>query len=184
VVALTDAPRNAVEYRVRLLELDGLLDALYTLRSYRLPRNVNPEIRRRDAAGYYQLKQTRVVELPRSAEKPSPAGLRRVLRDLGLEAREVLYVGDNVRKDMALARACGAVGVWAEYGTYVSAEYRDRLAVISAKSVTLKHVPDEVADPGRRAAPRRWPLAVSSFAQVLEVLDGAPRAPRARARRR
>ncbi len=35
VVALTDAPRNAVENRVRLLQLDGLLDALYALRGYR-----------------------------------------------------------------------------------------------------------------------------------------------------
>ncbi len=173
VVALTDAPRNAVEYRVRLLELDGLLDALYTLRSYRLPRNVNPEIRRRDAAGYYNLKQTRVVELPRAAEKPAPAGLRRILRDLGLEPSEVLYVGDNVKKDMALAEACGVLGVWAEYGSYISAEYRDRLAVISAKNVTRRHVSDEVADPGRHAPSRRWPLAISSFTQVLEVLDGA-----------
>ena len=173
VVALTDAPRNAVEYRVRLLELDGLLDALYALRSYRLPRNVNPEIRRRDAAGYYRLKQTKVVELPRAAEKPAPLGLRRVLRDLGLDASEVLYVGDNVKKDMPLAETCGVVGVWAEYGTYISAEYRDRLAVISAKSVTRRHVSDEVADPGLRAPPPRWPLAISSFAQVLEVLDGA-----------
>jgi phosphoglycolate phosphatase len=173
VVALTDAPRNAVEYRVRLLELDGLLDALYALRSYRLPRNVNPEIRRRDEAGYYQLKQTKVIELPRAAEKPAPAGLKRVLRDLGVAPDEVLYVGDNVKKDMALAQACGAVGVWAEYGTYVSAEYRERLAVISAKSVTRRHVSDEVAEPGRQAPPPRWPLAISSFAQVLEVLDGA-----------
>ena len=42
VVALTDAPRNAVENRVRLLGLDGLLDALYALRGYALPANVNP----------------------------------------------------------------------------------------------------------------------------------------------
>jgi phosphoglycolate phosphatase len=80
----------------------------------------------------------------------------------------VLYVGDNLAKDMAVAKACGALGVWAEYGTYVSAEYRERLAIISAQAVTRRHVSDE---PGRR--PARWPLAISSFAQVLEVLDGA-----------
>jgi phosphoglycolate phosphatase len=84
----------------------------------------------------------------------------------------VVYVGDNVKKDMPVARACGAVGVWAEYGTYVSGEYRERLAVISAKSVTLRHVSEET--------PARWPLAISSFVQVLEILDGvrweAPRA--------
>ena len=165
VVALSDAPRNAVELRLRVLQLDGLLDAVYTLRGYVLPRNVHPEIRRRDAAGRYRLEKTRVVELPRMAEKPSPRGLQRVLADLGLPPAEVLYVGDNPRKDMALAARCGVLGVWAEYGTYVSHEYRERLAVISAPEVTRKHVAEEGA--------ARWPLAISSFTQVLEVLDGA-----------
>jgi phosphoglycolate phosphatase len=65
--------------------------------------------------------------------------------------------------------------VWAEYGTYVSAEYRERLAVISAKSVTRRHVAEETA--------ARWPLAISSFTQVLEILDGARwTAPHARTR--
>jgi phosphoglycolate phosphatase len=74
-------------------------------------------------------------------------------------------VGDSVKKDMPVARACGALGVWAEYGTYVSAEYRERLSVISAKAVTRRHVAEETTS--------RWPLAISSFTQVLEVLDGA-----------
>jgi phosphoglycolate phosphatase len=65
---------------------------------------------------------------------------------------------------MPVAQACGVTGVWAEYGTYVSGEYRERLAIISAKSVTRRHVADETAV--------RWPLTVSSFHQVLEVVDG------------
>jgi phosphoglycolate phosphatase len=182
LVALTDAPRNAVELRLKLLELDGLFDAVYALRGYDLPENVDPEIRRRDAAGLYRASRTRVVELPRRAEKPSPAGLRRVLADFDLGGAEVLVVGDNPRKDMPIAAACGAVGVWAEYGTYVSEEYRERLAVISAPSVTRRHVAEEGAP--------RWPLAISSFTQVLDILDGArwsrpsePAAPARAARR-
>lgn len=164
LVALTDAPRNAVEMRMRLLSLDGLFDAVYTLRGYDLPDHVHPEIRRRDAAGHYRAKKTRVVELPRRAEKPSPAGLRRVLADFDLRGAEVVYVGDSPQKDMAVAAACGVLGVWAEYGTYVSEEYRERLAVISAPSVTRRHM----AEPSSA----RWPLAISSFTQVLDVLDG------------
>lgn len=183
LIALTDAPRNAVELRLKMLELDGLFDAVYTLKGYDLPENVDPEIRRRDAAGHYRSAKTQVVELPRSAEKPNPDGLRRVLSDFGLAGSEVVYVGDNPKKDMPLAQACGALGVWAEYGTYVSGEYRERLAVISAQAVTRRHVAEE--------SPARWPLAISSFTQVLEILDGArwarPEkvpAPRRRAARR
>lgn len=164
LVGLTDAPRNAAELRLKWLGLDGHFDALYTLPGYELPKNVDPEIRRRELAGHYR-SRTNARELPREAEKPSPAGLRRVLEDFGLSGPEVVYVGDNVKKDMPVARACGAVGVWAEYGTYISAEYRERLAVISARAVTARHVADEGHD--------RWPLAISSFAQVKDVVLGA-----------
>lgn len=164
VIGLTDAPRNAAELRLKYLKLDGHFDALYTLPGYPLPDNVDPEIRRREEAGHYR-GRTPVIELPHAAEKPSPDGLARVLADFGWAGREVVYVGDNVKKDMPVAEACGALGVWAEYGTYVSAEYRDRLAVISAKSVTRRHVADET--------PQRWPLSISSFTQVLEVVEGA-----------
>jgi phosphoglycolate phosphatase len=164
LVALTDAPRNAAEGRLRTLKLDTLFDAVYTLPAYPLPDHVDPEIRRKEEAGHYRA-GVPVTELPADHEKPSPAGLRRVLADLGLPGAQVLYVGDNVKKDMPAAKACGALGVWAEYGTYVSKEYRDRLQVISAAEVTRRHVAD--------ATPARWPLAISSFTQVLEVLDGA-----------
>jgi phosphoglycolate phosphatase len=180
LVALTDAPRNAAELRLKHLRLDHHFDALYTLPGYPLPEHVHADIRRRQAAGHYR-SRTRVVELPREAEKPSPAGLERALADLGLRGGEVLYVGDNPAKDLPVAQGCGALGVWAEYGTYVSAEYRERLAVISAPVVTRRHVPDAVVE-GR--PPPRWPLAISSFTQVLEVLDGARwSAPRRRGRR-
>jgi FMN phosphatase YigB (HAD superfamily) len=164
VIGLSDAPRNAAELRLKTLKLDGHFDALYTLPGYPMPEHVDPEIRRKELEGHYR-SRTPVVELPAEAEKPSPAGLRRILADFGLSGREVLYVGDNVNKDMPVAKACGAVGVWAEYGTYVSTEYRDRLRVISPGAVTKRHVAEET--------PARWPLAISSFTQVLEILDGA-----------
>jgi phosphoglycolate phosphatase len=164
VIGLTDAPRNAAELRLKWLKLDGHFDALYTLPAYALPDHVDPEIRRREAAGHYRSRAP-VVELPREAEKPSAVGLRRVLEDFRLDPAEVVYVGDNVKKDMPVADACGVLGVWAEYGTYVSHEYRERLAVISASSVTKRHVAEETH--------ARWPLAISSFTQVLEVVDGA-----------
>jgi phosphoglycolate phosphatase len=97
-----------------------------------------------------------------------------------------VYVGDNLVKDMVVAQDCGVLGVWAEYGTYVSNEYRERLQVISAQSVTRRHVSDDVAEGRPQVA--RWPLAISSFSQVLDIVDGArwslPQAARKRPSRR
>jgi phosphoglycolate phosphatase len=167
MVGLTDAPRNAAELRLKWLGIDRYFDALYTLPGYKLPDNVAGEIRRREEAGHYRAK-TRVVELAREQEKPNPGGLRSILEDLGMKGGEVAYVGDNLRKDMPVAEACGALGIWAEYGTYVSAEYRERLSIISARTVTQRHVAEEGG-----GGQTRWPLAISSFAQIPEVLDGA-----------
>ena len=160
VVGLTDAPRNAAELRLKHLKLDGHFDALYTLPGYPLPENVDPEIRRKEEAGLYR-SRTPVIELPHDAEKPSPDRARADPVRLPASRRaEVLYVGDNVKKDMPVAEACGAIGVWAEYGTYVSAEYRERLAVISAKlgDAPPRRRRDGGALAARRSrASRRWP---------------------------
>jgi phosphoglycolate phosphatase-like HAD superfamily hydrolase len=49
--------------------------------------------------------------------KPNPSGLRHVLARCGVEAREAVYLGDNLWKDVAMARRVGVRAVWARYGT-------------------------------------------------------------------
>jgi phosphoglycolate phosphatase len=165
VVALTDAPRNPAERRVLKMKLDGLLTAIYALPAFPFPdTGIDPEIRRREAGGGISLRCP-VHELPREFEKPSPGGLERICRDLGVEPREVALVGDSLTKDMRLAREAGALDCWAEYGTYISAEYLERLAIISAPSATrrhLRHAPDEKSG---------WPtVRLSCFEQLAEVV--------------
>ncbi|HCF56939.1 MAG TPA: HAD family hydrolase, partial [Myxococcales bacterium] len=165
VVALTDAPRNPAERRALRMKLDGLLTALYTLPAFPFPDSgIDPEIRKREEAGGIQL-GCPVYELPRELEKPNPAGLLRICADLGLEPSEVVFVGDSLTKDVRVARETGALDCWAEYGTYVSAEYLERLAIISAPSATrrhLRHAPDD-----RTGRPT---VRLSCFEQVLEVV--------------
>jgi len=50
---------------------------------------------------------TRVVGLPRHAEKPNPTGLRRLMSDMGIKAEEALYIGDSLKKDGAVAADVG-----------------------------------------------------------------------------
>jgi len=55
--------------------------------------------------------------VPREDAKPSPAGLARIIARCGRVPRDVVYVGDNLWKDVAMARALGAAACWARYGT-------------------------------------------------------------------
>lgn len=164
VVALTDAPRNPAERRARKMKLDPLLTALYTLPAFPFPKSgVAPEIRRRAEESPVTL-ACRVVELPRDHEKPDPRGLLRICEDLAVSPAEVLVVGDSRPKDVAVAQAVGALDAWAEYGTYVSVEYRERLAIISAPSATKRHLQH-----GSSAA-KPPTLRLSSFEQVVDAV--------------
>lgn len=166
VVALTDAPRNSAEARVRGLSLDGLLEAVYTLPGYPLPEAVDERIRQRELEGGYRSKIP-VVELPQDHEKPDPRGLLRVVADLGLSLDEVIVVGDNRAKDGGMARAAGARWAWAEYGTYLSLEYRERLDTISARSATRRHLSEN--EPGKPLPDPDFVL--SNFAQVAGIVQ-------------
>ncbi len=166
VVGLTDAPRNSAEARVRAIGLDELLEAVYTLPGYPLPEWVDDRIRQADSEGRYRARIP-LVELPAQHEKPDPRGLERVLADLGLEPREALVVGDNRWKDGGSARAVGCPWAWAEYGTYLSLEYRERLDTISARSATRRHL----AGPEGGGAPADPDFALSNFAQVAGVVQ-------------
>jgi phosphoglycolate phosphatase len=174
VVALTDAPRNPAEQRARRMGFDRLLDGIYTLPGFTFPeadgeKLIAAEILKRDERGEYRA-ACPVVELPRDAEKPSTEGLLRICRDFGVEPHEVLVVGDSLKKDVALARKVGAVDCWAEYGTYVSVEYRERLDIISAASITKRHAASVLeGDSAHKAHAATHRL--SNFQLVLEVLD-------------
>ncbi|MDF1562676.1 MAG: HAD family hydrolase [Deltaproteobacteria bacterium] len=166
IVALTDAPRSPAERRLKQLELDGLVDALYSLEGFAVPDLVDPAVKIREQEGYYRSALGLVVELPRTHEKPSPLGIQRILSDFDLAPEEVLMVGDNLKKDVAAAAAAGVQAAWAEYGTYISPEYRERLDTFSAAAVTAKNVAAETDHETYRPG-----ATLSNFRQVLELLE-------------
>jgi phosphoglycolate phosphatase len=173
VVALTDAPRNPAEQRVKRLGLDQLLTALYTMPGFTFPSGpdgsalVSAEIVQKETKGEYRA-ACPAIELPREHEKPHPAGLERILKTYGLKGSEVLVVGDSVKKDVAVAQALGCHDCWAEYGTYVSLEYRERLDIISSNAITRRHAASVFEGGGQAIKPTH---TLSNYAQLLGVVD-------------
>ena len=166
IIGLTDSPRNSAEARVRALGLDQHLDALYTLPGYPLPEWVDERIRLKDQEGGYRL-DIPVTELTLACEKPSSQGLLQALAAHGLSPAESLVVGDNLAKDGGTARAAGCRFVWAEYGTYIPREYRERLDVLSARTVTRRHL----AGPEDPKFEPDW--SISNFRYVADLATKA-----------
>jgi phosphoglycolate phosphatase len=175
VVGLTDAPRNPAEYRTKRLGFDQFFSALYTLPAFSFPRApdgaelIAPDILRKDERGDYR-PGCPVVELPRDFEKPNAEGLMRVCRDFGVPPEETVVVGDSVRKDIAVAKKVGAIDCWAEYGTYISTEYRERLDIISGRKVAQRHAASLFeGESSHRTANATHRL--SCFSQLLEIVS-------------
>lgn len=174
VVALTDAPRNPVEVRVKHLKIEGFLEAIYCLPGFTFPERedggwkVSRLIAAKEGRGEYRA-ACRVVELPKHYEKPHPEGLLQICREMNVEPQEVLVVGDAVGKDVAVARQVGAIDCWAEYGTYISQEYRERLEIISAPAITRRHAAS-VYDAATRTHAPETSHRLSNFNQLLDVL--------------
>ncbi len=174
VVALTDAPRNPAEQRVKRMKLDEHLTALYTLPGFHFPANaegaklVAPDILQKEERGEYRA-LCPVIELPRDFEKPKPDGFLQICRTYDVEPKHVLFIGDSLKKDVALAKEVGAIDCWAEYGTYVSLEYRERLDIISAAAITRRHA----ASVYEASSPVVPTHALSNFSRILDIIDGA-----------
>lgn len=174
VVALTDAPRNPAELRARQMKLDGLLSALYSLPGFDFPEGEHGEtliskaILQKEERGAYRA-SCKVVELPREYEKPSEQGYLRICSDFGVRPEDTLFVGDSLKKDVAVARKVGAVDAYAEYGTYYSREYRERLDIVSAEAITRRHAASVTE--GEAHTPSSATYHLSNFAQVLRILD-------------
>jgi phosphoglycolate phosphatase len=146
------------------MKLDGCLAGVYTLPAFPFPdTGVAREILEHEKAGGVKL-ACPVVELPKEFEKPDPRGFLKVCGDLGVVPKDVMFVGDSMPKDVSIAQSLGALDVWAEYGTYVSVEYRERLAVISAASATRRHL-QHLASTGARPPSVR----ISGFDQILQI---------------
>lgn len=128
LVALTDAPRYVAMWKLNKLGLLPHFSAVYGLADPRIPtceRNgrvkVDPEILLKHLQQVNFGFKGRIRILPDEYEKPGTRGLKTVLMDYGLDEdpahrQSVLWVGDNLRKDVGLGQRLGVRTAWAKYG--------------------------------------------------------------------
>lgn len=172
VIALTDAPKNPAEQRIKRMGLDQYLTAVYTMPGFTFPAGpdgealVAPDILQKEVKGEYRA-ACPVLELPREYEKPNPKGLQKILSTYGVAPHEVLVVGDSIKKDIGVAKEVGCLDVFAEYGTYVSHEYRERLDIISSNAITRRHAAS-VYEHGQQAL--NASRSISNYGQLLDLL--------------
>ena len=117
IVAYTDSLQYYALTRVKYLELDGIVDYLYSPPDHESSDSVSSfEEIRTQPAERYRPSLTKQMVLPKGATKPSPEVLHDILLEVNGKPSDAIYVGDSLFKDIAMAQDAGVLDVFAAYG--------------------------------------------------------------------
>ena len=116
IVALTDSPASEAVWKIERLGLADYFDGVYGLDTP--PLVPSPAVLEEIITACKKYRGA-IKQMPSEYEKPSTKGLEMVMSDFGLNASEkdrVIYVGDNLKKDIALGKKSGVLTCWSEFG--------------------------------------------------------------------
>ncbi|MBC7530591.1 MAG: HAD family hydrolase, partial [Oligoflexus sp.] len=172
IIALTDAPRYVAMWKLNKLGLLRFFSAVYGLPDPSIPIDeetqevkVDKEILvkhlQKSKFGF----EGRIRILPDDYEKPGTKGLKTVLMDYEMESHlgDVLWVGDNLRKDVGLGKRLGVHTGWASYGTEIRPESKDLLLQFSPMGNVAKNV---ALDPKNSESPQP-DFVLNSFTDII-----------------
>ncbi len=147
VVALTDAPRYVAMWKMNKLNMLSYFDSVYGLADPTPPKTkcgnkllVDTEIAKKHLTGYSFGFKGHFRVLPNHFEKPNPEGFKMILDQYKVkDPKNVVWVGDNLKKDMLLGNKLGVQSFWAKYGVLEDAGLYARLAKFSPEENIAKH---------------------------------------------
>ena len=115
IVGYTESMAFYTGYRLRGLGLDGLIDYLYSPPDHDLPKGQSAEHTPTRSATC-EVQSTIHRHTPKGAIKPNAAILGSIIHELGATPSKVVYVGDSLMKDIAMANQVGVFSALAKYG--------------------------------------------------------------------
>ena len=116
IVAYTESLAFYSKFRIKRLGLDGVIDFLYSAEDHRFPDGIRPEDIRSLPQSEYECESTIHRHTPLGEIKPNPQLLLDIIKDIGAEPDDCIYVGDSLHKDIKMAQDANVHDVLAEYG--------------------------------------------------------------------
>jgi phosphoglycolate phosphatase len=131
IVIYTESLGYYTNFRVRRLELEGLVDYIYSPPDHELPAA-------RSSSGHSSLEFDSELLgaekhrfIPKGVVKPNPEVLLDIISEIGRKPSECIYLGDSEMKDVAMAQDAGVTDVLAGYGAVQHKEEYDLLRKVS-----------------------------------------------------
>jgi HAD superfamily hydrolase (TIGR01549 family) len=157
VVIYTESLGYYTNFRVRRLELDALIDFIYSPPDHEVPLTYRRQSFADQESENSLSDKHRFV--PEGVVKPNPEVLLDIVKEIGRQPSECIYLGDSKMKDIAMAQDAGILDVLAEYGAVQQQEEYELLRQVS-------HWPD--ADVKREQQPQaRTPsYSIAKFEEI------------------
>lgn len=163
IAAFTESKAFYTVYRFKKLGLDGLIDVLYSPRDHEVSDEIL--LSRRYGADRYELAATQHHFTPDGEVKPNPGILKSILKDLSIDTYQAAYVGDNLLKDVYMAKQAGVLDIHAAYG---AAQHRPEYELL--RKVT--HWTPEMVEHERKAIKPgvvEPTIILDSFGRIIEL---------------
>ena len=164
VVALTDSPASEAVWKVERLGLLAYFDGVYGLNNP--PLVPSPAVLEEIVVACKKYRGL-IKHMPTEYEKPSTKGLEMIMHDFGLNASEkerVIYVGDNLKKDIALGKRAGVLTCWSEFGVPADNYSLSKTLALSPAVKIAQNVPN------RNDLRVRPDVTLSKFSDILNHL--------------
>lgn len=131
IVAYTESMAVYSIERLVSLQLDGIIDVVFSPENHDIPTGLSAE-----QLLVYRARESRLVHTvhkhtPKGSLKPDPTVLADIVKQIGATIGDCVYVGDSLFKDIAMAVDLKMDHAWAKYG-----EAQDRDAYNLLKKVT------------------------------------------------
>lgn len=123
VVGFTESNSFFAKYRIKHLNLDGLIDRIYAPKDFELPA----EFTKYYDEGYWEPILTKFALLPERTMKPNPKILNNIISDYGIDKCNVIYIGDKLDRDVFMANQAGVISIYAKYGNSIDKKEYDLL---------------------------------------------------------
>jgi len=112
IVAFTESYVFFTKYRIKHLNLDGLIDFVYSPRGTDLPLSVGKYY----PDDHWEPKLTEFKILPTGTRKPNAEILEQIISDFKADKSKSFYIGDKLDRDIYMAQQAGITSVHAKYG--------------------------------------------------------------------
>ncbi|EUD09295.1 HAD family hydrolase [Providencia alcalifaciens] len=109
VIGYTESKEFYSNYRISKLNLDGVIDILFSPEDHDVPDGVIKSDK-------YELIYTRNRHTPYGEIKPNPTILKNIVKQLNVSIDECVYIGDSEMKDIYMAQEIKMSNVFAKYG--------------------------------------------------------------------